>query len=103
MLKPAPRSGQRSYIMQTHLLEHALKVIVSPQILVNVISKRVRQLTAGHRPAVEVLPKMGFADIALAEVIQGKLTYEHTTGLIPQVVFPRISTASEFPLEKRAA
>jgi DNA-directed RNA polymerase subunit omega len=76
--------------MQAHLLEQALKVIASPQILVNVISKRVRQLTDGHRPGVEVLPRMGFADIALSEVIQRKLIYEHTTGTIPAVVFPTI-------------
>ena len=89
--------------MQTHLLEQASKIIPSTQILVNVISKRVRQLTEGHRPCVEVLPRMGFADVALSEVIQGKLTYEHTTGVLQEVVFPRITTAAEFKVEKQAA
>lgn len=63
-------------LMTSQLLDDAFKVIPSQQILVNVVSKRVRQLTAGHRPLVEVGPRMGFSDIALTEIIQGKLTYE---------------------------
>jgi DNA-directed RNA polymerase subunit omega len=62
--------------MTSQLLEDASKVITSQQLLVNVVSKRVRQLTAGHRPLVEVGPRMGYSDIALTEIIQGKLTYE---------------------------
>ena len=63
--------------MQSHLLEEASKVITNPQILINVISRRVKQLTAGHRPLVEVnSARMGFCDIALTEVIQLKLSYE---------------------------
>ena len=63
-------------LMTSQLLEDASKVIQSQQILVNVVSKRVRQLTAGQRPLVEVEPRMGFSDIALKEIIQGKLTFE---------------------------
>lgn len=62
--------------MSSNLLEEAAKVIPSQQVLVNVVSKRVRQLSAGHRPMVEVGPRMGFADIALTEIIAGKLTFE---------------------------
>ncbi len=62
--------------MTSQLLDDAFKVIPSQQLLVNVVSKRVRQLTAGHRPLVEVGPRMGFSDIALTEIIQGKVTYE---------------------------
>ena len=62
--------------MSSTLLDEALKVIVSQQLLVNMVSKRVRQLTAGHRPMVETGPRMGFADVALTEIIEGKLKYE---------------------------
>ncbi len=62
--------------MSSTLLEAAFKVIPSQQLLVNVVSKRVRQLTAGHRPMVETGPRMGFSDIALTEIIEGKLKYE---------------------------
>ena len=57
----------------------------------------------GHRPAVEVQPRMGLADIALSEVIEGKITYEHTTGFIPEVVVPRIAKLADVTLKKQAA
>ena len=63
-------------LMSSSLLDEALKVIPNQQLLVNVVSRRVRQLTAGHRPLVEVLPRMGFSDIALKEIIDGKIKFE---------------------------
>jgi DNA-directed RNA polymerase subunit omega len=62
--------------MMSHLVEEAAKKIPNVPLLVNVISKRVRQLSAGHRPLIEAGPRMGLADIALQEVIDGKLGYE---------------------------
>ena len=62
--------------MSSQLLEEALKKIPNQQLLVNVVSKRVRQLNQGHRPMVDYGPRMGFSDIALKEIIEGKLTYE---------------------------
>ncbi|MFA7343698.1 MAG: DNA-directed RNA polymerase subunit omega [Terrimicrobiaceae bacterium] len=59
--------------MNAQLLEDAAKVITEPQVLINAVSRRVRQLTAGSRPMVEVGPRMGLADIALTEVSKGKL------------------------------
>ena len=44
--------------MTSQLLEDAFKVIPSQQILVNVVSKRVRQLTTGQRPMVAVGPRI---------------------------------------------
>src|SRR5688500_13530617 len=64
------RRGCGVVFMQTHLLEEAAKVIDCTQVLVNMISKRVRELANGHRPLVEVVPRMGLADIALTEVIE---------------------------------
>jgi DNA-directed RNA polymerase subunit omega len=62
--------------MTSQLLEEAAKIITSPQVLINVVSKRVRQLSQGHRPLIEVGPRMGLSDIAFTEIIQGKLTWE---------------------------
>jgi DNA-directed RNA polymerase subunit omega len=59
--------------MNAHLLEEATKVIPEPQVLINVVSKRVRQLGAGSRPMVDVGFRTGLADIALTEIAQGKL------------------------------
>ena len=66
--------------MTSSLLEEAFKVIPSQQTLVNVVSKRVRQLTQGHRPMVETTLRMGFSDIALTEIIEGKLNFEPPTA-----------------------
>ncbi len=63
-------------IMSSQLLEEASKLIPNTALLVNLVSKRVRQLTTGHRPLVEVGPRMSNADIALKEIIDGKLTFE---------------------------
>jgi DNA-directed RNA polymerase subunit omega len=62
--------------MTAQLLEDASKKIPVPQVLINVVSRRVRQLSAGHRPLIETTPRMGFSDIALTEIIMGKLTWE---------------------------
>jgi DNA-directed RNA polymerase subunit omega len=62
--------------MMSHLVDEASKKIPSVPFLVNVVSKRVRQLNAGHKPMVDVVGRMGLADIALTEIIQGKLTFE---------------------------
>jgi DNA-directed RNA polymerase subunit omega len=62
--------------MSSQLLDEALKKIPSQQILVNIVSKRVRQLAQGHRPMVEHGARTGFADIALKEIIEGKITFE---------------------------
>jgi DNA-directed RNA polymerase subunit omega len=46
--------------------------------VVNVVRLRVKQLSLGHRPLVTVMPGLGFADIALTEIVDGKLTFEST-------------------------
>jgi DNA-directed RNA polymerase subunit omega len=62
--------------MTTQLLQEAAQIIPNQQLLINVVSKRVRQLGLGHRPMVETTPRMSLTDIALKEIISGKLTYE---------------------------
>jgi DNA-directed RNA polymerase subunit omega len=66
--------------MTTQLLHEAAQVIPNQQLLINVVSKRVRQLGLGHRPMVEVSPRASLTDIALKEIIAGKLTYELLEG-----------------------
>jgi len=62
--------------MTTQLLQEAAHVIPNQQLLINVVSRRVRQLGLGHRPLVEATPRSSLTDIALKEIIAGKLTYE---------------------------
>ena len=64
-----------SFMKQT-LVQEALKAVRSPQVLVNIVSKRVRQLGQGFRPLVAYDPKLTFMDVALKEVAEGKLGFE---------------------------
>jgi DNA-directed RNA polymerase subunit omega len=72
----AIRPVKTSRNMTTQLLQEAALVIPNQQLLINVVSKRVRQLGLGHRPMVEVGPRASLSDIALKEIIAGKLTFE---------------------------
>jgi DNA-directed RNA polymerase subunit omega len=71
---PGPVRPTRN--MTTQLLQEAAQVIPNQQLLINVVSKRVRQLGLGHRPMVETGPRSTLTDIALREIIAGKLTFE---------------------------
>src|SRR6516165_11242749 len=66
--------------MTTQLLQEAAQVIPNQQLLINVVSKRVRQLGLGHRPMVEATPRMSLTDIALKEITAGKLAFEPVKG-----------------------
>jgi len=62
--------------MRDAYVKEALKVIDDPNILVNVVSRRVKQLKRGNRPLVESLEKLSAEDTALREIIEGKISYE---------------------------
>lgn len=61
--------------MRDDYLAAARKVIDDPNILINVISRRVKQLRRGSRPLVESLEKLSPEDTALREVAEGKISY----------------------------
>jgi DNA-directed RNA polymerase subunit omega len=65
--------------MRNDYLQSALKVIDDPNILVNVVSRRVKQLRRGYRPMIESLEKLSAEDTALREIAEGKITYELAT------------------------
>ena len=89
--------------MHPTLLKSALAVIPNPQLLVNIVRQRVRQLVRGHRPLILTAPGMGFADVALSEVIAEKLGYETSPGMKPDASFAPIVTFPAVPPEKKAA
>ncbi len=65
--------------MNLELFKKALEKVKNPNILVNVVSKRVRQLNsvgAASRPLVSDTANLSPVDIALREIIEDKLTYE---------------------------
>ena len=65
--------------MNAELIKKALEKVGNPNVLINLISRRVRQLNSGggslSRPLVEV-GNMGVADIALTEIIEEKTGFE---------------------------
>ena len=96
--------------MKAELVQAASEVITSPQILVNMVSRRVRQLTLGHRPLVVSAPGLREADIALTEIATGKLTFESTFGqdgaaevAARVVLFPGVTVAKKTVAKKKAA
>jgi DNA-directed RNA polymerase subunit omega len=66
--------------MNSELVNEALKKVPSHYVLVNMVSRRVRQLTADggriSRPLVLNTENLGAADIALREIIEDKMGYE---------------------------
>ena len=63
--------------MNLELLESARERVGNVPILVNMASKRVKQLNAGMRPYVKPLSQdEDKLDIALREIAEGKLEYE---------------------------
>jgi DNA-directed RNA polymerase subunit omega len=66
--------------MNAELVQDALKTVGNINTLINVISRRVRQLNAGgggiSRPLTANTAGLGDADIALRELIEGKIGWE---------------------------
>lgn len=69
-------TADKSLAMRDDYLKEALKVISDPNLLINVVSRRVKQLRRGSRPLVESLEKLSSEDVALREIIDGKISFE---------------------------
>lgn len=65
--------------MKVELIEKAAQIVGDNQLLVNIVSKRVKQLGHGADPYVPTTPEMGSGDIALLEIIHGKITWHEMT------------------------
>ncbi len=61
--------------MREDYLRQAQQIVQDPNILVNVVSRRVKQLKNGKRPLVESLERLTLEDVALLEIIKGKITW----------------------------
>ena len=62
--------------MNIELVEKALEVVTDEPLLINLVSKRVQQLNNGRSPLITVVERMGMADIALTEIIEGKIVID---------------------------
>jgi DNA-directed RNA polymerase subunit omega len=67
-------------ILNSELCRKALEKVGNPNVLINLVSRRVRQLNSGggaiSRPLIADVANMGAADIALSEIIEEKVGWE---------------------------
>ncbi|MBR3926222.1 MAG: DNA-directed RNA polymerase subunit omega [Akkermansia sp.] len=61
--------------MKVELIEKAAQIVGDNQLLVNIVSKRVQQLNQGADPYIPTTPEMGSGDIALTEIVEGKIIW----------------------------
>ena len=62
--------------MRDDYLLAAQSVITDPNILINVVSRRAKQLKNGYKPLIESLERLSAEDIALREIVEGKISYQ---------------------------
>jgi hypothetical protein len=66
--------------VNSELCRLALLKVVNPNVLINLVSRRVRQLNSGggnlSRPLLNDTTGLGAADIALTEIIEDKMGWE---------------------------
>ena len=66
--------------MNAELCRKALEKVGNPNVLINIVSRRVRQLNAGGggmgRPLVGETTNLGAADVALREILEEKVGWE---------------------------
>jgi DNA-directed RNA polymerase subunit omega len=66
--------------VNAELCKKAAEKVGNPNVLVNLLSRRVRQLNSGggglSRPLISDVGNLGLADIALREIIEGKMGWE---------------------------
>jgi DNA-directed RNA polymerase subunit omega len=71
--------------LNAELTKKAMEKVGNPNVLVNLVSRRVRQLTSGggamSRPLIADVGNLGAADIALMEIIEEKIGFE-----MPEIV-----------------
>jgi DNA-directed RNA polymerase subunit omega len=73
----AHRNPDRTaFTVRDEYIKAAHKVVQDPNLLINLVSRRVKQLKMGQKPMVESLERLTPEDTALREIIEGKITYE---------------------------
>jgi DNA-directed RNA polymerase subunit omega len=70
--------------MRSELVEKAALVVPELPVLINMVSKRVKQLTLGRPALIDKKPGMREADVALLEIIEGKIKVERLEDEFPK-------------------
>jgi len=79
--------------LNAELCRKALEKVGNPNILVNLVSKRVRQLNSaggtGSRPLVDSTANLGAGDIALTELVYDKMDWEPIAAPPEELTAPK--------------
>jgi DNA-directed RNA polymerase subunit omega len=79
--------------LNAELCRKALEKVGNPNILVNLVSKRVRQLNSaggtGSRPLVDSTANLGAGDIALTELVDEKMDWESIVAPPEELTAPK--------------
>ena len=66
--------------MNAELAKKAAEKVGNPNVLINLVSRRVRQLNSGggglSRPLIDNIGSLGVGDIALREIIEDKIGWD---------------------------
>ena len=68
--------------MKSELVEKAAQIVPEIPVLINMVSKRVKQLNQGRPALIDKKPGMREADIALQEIIEGKIKVEQPEEIL---------------------
>jgi len=75
-----PRSIPIEKLVNAELCKKALEKVGNPNVMINMVSRRVRQLNSGggslSRPLVRDTTNQGAADIALREIVEDKMGWD---------------------------
>ena len=85
--------------MNAELQKKALEKVGNPNTLINLVSRRVRQLNSGSggisRPLIADAGNLGAGDIALREIIEEKIGWDPAEVAAPEVHAPKKRKSSK--------
>ena len=84
--------------MRDEYLQEAQTIVEDPNTLINLVSRRSKQLKHGSKPLIESLEKLEPEDIALREIIEGKITFQPWDQSLEVWVFDSLSLLQDLSL-----
>ena len=84
--------------MRDEYLQEAQTIVEDPNTLINLVSRRSKQLKHGSKPLIESLEKLEPEDIALREIIEGKITFQPWDQSLEGWVFDSSSSLQDLSL-----
>jgi DNA-directed RNA polymerase subunit omega len=61
--------------MRDDYFKEALAIVDDPYVLVSMVARRVKMFRRGSRPLVDSIETLSLEDLALREIVEGRITY----------------------------